>query len=106
MNKPVPPPSRDGQAPGKTAPGETAQYLGNVNPRPPQPSMPEGDAISDRWKRLVGSARIVWAKLSEEELLRSNGQADTLTGLVQERYAISREAAGKRVRNFLQQYKL
>jgi uncharacterized protein YjbJ (UPF0337 family) len=106
MNKPAPPPSRDGRARGKAVQSETAQYLGNVGPRPPQSSTPEEDAISDRWKRLVGSARIVWAKLGEEELLNSNGQADRLTGLVQERYAISREAAGKRVQSFLQQYKL
>lgn len=109
MNKPAQPPAPAGPAPGtagKTPPSETAQYLGNVGPRQPQPPAPEVDPISPRWKRLVGSARIVWSKLGEAELLQSNGQAEALTGMVQERYALSREAARKKVQNFLQQYKL
>jgi uncharacterized protein YjbJ (UPF0337 family) len=64
------------------------------------------DAAARRWQRLVGSARIVWSRLTDEELLKSEGQAARLIELVQERYAISGEAAGRKVRSFLQQYGL
>jgi uncharacterized protein YjbJ (UPF0337 family) len=104
MNKPALPPAAAGPAAGKADKRthiETAQYLGNVTAQ-----APGADPVSDRWKRLVGSARIVWSRLGEEELLKSNGQAEVLTGLVQERYALSREAAGKKVRSFLTQYRL
>jgi len=63
-------------------------------------------SIAERWNRYVGSARIVWSRLSDDELLKSEGEAGKLTELVQERYAVSREAADKRVRDFLQKYKL
>jgi uncharacterized protein YjbJ (UPF0337 family) len=69
-------------------------------------SRPSADARAGKWERHVGSARIVWARLTDEELLKSEGEAERLAGLVQERYAISRETADRNVRNFLQQFKL
>lgn len=69
-------------------------------------ALSDAEIFAGRWKRLVGSARIVWARLSEDELLKSEGQAERLVGLVKERYAVTEEAATRRVHNFLGQYKL
>lgn len=102
MSKQAQPPIASG--PGNSTRTETAQNLGNVTARVPE-AAPAG-VISAKWKKHIGSARIVWSRFSEEELLNTGGQADTLTGMVQERYALSVEEAGRRVRNFLQQYKL
>lgn len=110
------PPSANGagvkSADAKTTVSETAQHVGNVTPRSGpapvkparQPKLAASDA--DKWKKHVDSARIVWSKLTEDELLKSDGEAEKLTSLVQERYALSREVAGRRVRSFLDQYKL
>jgi uncharacterized protein YjbJ (UPF0337 family) len=73
---------------------------------PLRQQQPTADARAGKWQRHVGSARIVWARLTDEELLQSEGQAERLAGLVQERYAISRETADRKVRNFLQQFNL
>ncbi|MDB5976298.1 MAG: ral stress protein CsbD [Nevskia sp.] len=102
MNKQAQPPVAGG--PGNITRNETAQHLGNVTARVPE--APVAGVISAKWKKHIGSARIVWSRFSEEELLNTGGQVDTLTGMVQERYALSVEEAGRRVRNFLQQYKL
>lgn len=104
MSKQAQPPVAGG--PGNITRTETAQNLGNVTARVPEMAPPVSAAIAAKWKKHIGSARIVWSRFSEAELLNTGGQVDTLTGMVQERYALSTEEAGRRVRNFLQQYKL
>ncbi len=54
-----------------------------------------------QWRLRISQARIAWNRLSVDELLKSDGHEDTLSGLVQERYAISPGEAGKQVRHFL-----
>jgi uncharacterized protein YjbJ (UPF0337 family) len=69
-----------------------------------QQSMPSVDALKGRWKQHVGSAKIAWGKLSEDELLKSEGHEDRLAGLVQERYAVSRDEAGQQVKSFFKKH--
>lgn len=61
---------------------------------------------SARWKLHVGSARIVWSRLSEGELLESGGDAEALSQMVQSRYGHGAEAAMRQVQRFLSQYRL
>lgn len=63
------------------------------------------DELKAKWKQQVGSAKIAWGKLTEDELLKTEGHQDKLTGLVQERYAISREKAAKQVEEFTKKHK-
>lgn len=63
-------------------------------------SMPSSDEIKGMWKQKVGAAKIAWGKLTEDELLRLEGHQQKLAGLVQERYAISRDEADKQVKDF------
>lgn len=67
-----------------------------------QQDRPIVDAIKGKWKQQVGAARIAWGKLTDDEILKSEGQIQKLTGLIQERYAITREAAHKQVKKFLE----
>jgi uncharacterized protein YjbJ (UPF0337 family) len=111
MNQSVTPATKDGSDKTsnqgqKTAPGESAWHVGKMAFKQAQQPKTSAEALADKWKRHIGSAKIVWAKLTDEELLKSGGQAENLTSLVQERYAISQDAAGKKVRNFLAQYRL
>ncbi|QRY79349.1 CsbD family protein [Pseudomonas sp. PDNC002] len=50
----------------------------------------------------IGAAKLVWGELTEDELLRSEGRSECLAGLLEERYAISCEAADAQVRRFLE----
>lgn len=104
MSKQTQPPASGGFK--KAAGSETAQHLGNVTARVPGAAPSVSDALAAKWKKHLGSAKIVWSRFSDEELLGSGGQAETLTAMVQERYALSTEEAGRRVRNFLQQYRM
>jgi len=58
-----------------------------------------------KWKQQVGNAKIMWGKLTDDELLKTEGHKDKLAGLIQERYAITREEAAKQVNGFIEKFK-
>ena len=54
-----------------------------------------------KWPQQVKAAKTQWGKLSEAEILKSDGNPQQLSGLVQQRYAITRDVADKQVKSFL-----
>ena len=66
--------------------------------------VPSLDALKGKWRRQIGAAKLTWGKLTDDELMKLEGHADKLTGLVQERYALTRDAAARQVKNFFDQY--
>ncbi|SEQ97663.1 Uncharacterized conserved protein YjbJ, UPF0337 family [Solimonas aquatica] len=64
-------------------------------------SLPSAEQAKGLWKQQVGAAKVIWGKLTEDELLQSQGHAQKLAGLIQERYAITREQADKQVADFI-----
>jgi uncharacterized protein YjbJ (UPF0337 family) len=48
----------------------------------------------------MGAAKIFWGKLTHDELLKSEGHADKLAGLVAERYAVASDEAARQVKKF------
>lgn len=63
-------------------------------------SLPSADELKGKWKQQIGSAKLAWGKLTEDEILKSEGRAEKLAGLVQERYAVTRDEADKQVKKF------
>ena len=61
--------------------------------------------VNGQWKQQMGMAKIVWAKLTDDELLNIEGHAEKLVGLVQERYATTRDAAQAQVNEFFDRHK-
>lgn len=68
-------------------------------------SLPSADEMKGKWKQQVGAAKIAWGKLTEDELLKLEGQEQKLAGLVQERYAITRDEADRQVKSFFEKNK-
>lgn len=64
-------------------------------------SLPNSGELKGQWKQQVGTAKIAWGKLTEDELLQSEGHIEKLVGLVQERYGIVRSEAEDQVKAFL-----
>lgn len=58
------------------------------------------DELRGKWKQQVGAVKLAWGKLTDDEILQSEGRVEKLAGLVQERYAITREEADKQVSRF------
>lgn len=65
-------------------------------------SLPSADELKGKWKQQIGAAKLAWGKLTEDELRQCEGHEQKLIGLVQERYAITRDAAEKQVKGFIQ----
>jgi uncharacterized protein YjbJ (UPF0337 family) len=63
-------------------------------------SIPSVDAMRGKWRQKLGEAKLTWGKLTDDELLKLEEHAEKLTGLVQERYALTRDAAAKQVKTF------
>lgn len=63
-------------------------------------SLPSADELKGKWKQQVGSVKLAWGKLTEDEILKSEGRTEKLAGLVQERYAVTRDEADKQVKKF------
>jgi uncharacterized protein YjbJ (UPF0337 family) len=67
-------------------------------------NLPSVDEVKGKWKQQIGAAKIAWGKLTEDELLRLEGHQQKLAGLVQERYAITRDEADKQVKSFFEKH--
>jgi len=93
------------RTPPQAAKGDD-ELMSQPQPQQQQQSMPSVDEVKGKWKQHVGSAKIAWGKLTEDELLKSEGHAQRLTGLVEERYAISRDEANRQVKSFMEKHKL
>ena len=61
----------------------------------------------DCWqmKQHAGAAKIMWGKLTDDEILKTEGQLEKLVGIVQEKYAISRDVADQQVDEFMKSLK-
>jgi uncharacterized protein YjbJ (UPF0337 family) len=58
--------------------------------------------MNGQWKQHVGAAKVMWGKLTQDQLLQTEGRFQKLAGLIQEKYAISRMEAEKQVRTFME----
>ncbi|MGK2914874.1 MAG: CsbD family protein [Porticoccaceae bacterium] len=68
-------------------------------------SLPSADEMKGKWKQQVGAAKVAWGKLTEDELLQLEGNQQKLAGLIQERYAVTRDEAEKQVNDFFDKHK-
>ena len=68
-------------------------------------SLPSVDELKGKWKQQVGSVKLAWGKLTEDEILKSEGRTEKLAGLVQERYAVTRDEDDKQVKKFFDKTK-
>lgn len=78
--------------------------FGGQVPQPMQLMQPQAmhgvEEIRAKWKQQVADAKSAWGKLTENELLKSEGHKQKLADLVRGRYVISRFEADKQVKRF------
>jgi len=59
------------------------------------------ETLSGQWKQLKGSAKVRWAKLTDNDLLAAEGNYDKLVGSIEERYGYAHERAEDEVNAWL-----
>jgi len=55
------------------------------------------DTIKGQWHQLKGKAKERWGKLTDDDMKRVEGNAEQLSGIIQERYGIARDKAEKEI---------
>lgn len=80
-----------------------------VETTPSAPVMPCQEQVlrriagtAGKWKKQQAAAALHWPRLSEAELLWSDGHVVRLVGLVQQRYQISQANAERQVQRFFE----
>ena len=58
------------------------------------------DQVEGKWKQMKGTVKQKWGKLTDDDLDVIAGKQDQLQGKIQERYGITREEAGKQIRDW------
>lgn len=58
------------------------------------------DEIQGSWSQVIGKVREQWGRLTEDELLRSEGRIEYLSGILQEKYGKSKDEAAKELEIF------
>lgn len=61
-------------------------------------------SFTEKWQAQISSAKTTWSKLTEEELLNSDGHEHKLAGLIQGRYCITRDEANRQVKGFIEKF--
>ena len=59
------------------------------------------DILKGRWNQVKGEIRTKWAKLTDNDMMQIQGEAEKLIGKLQERYGYKREQAEKELNDFL-----
>lgn len=62
-------------------------------------------AMKGQWKQLRGELKAEWAKLTENDLLRLEGELDKMVGLFQKRYGNTREHALESMMHYVDGYR-
>lgn len=60
------------------------------------------DQIKGQWESLVGKAKRAWGELTDDDVLKAEGSADKLYGLIQTKFGDSKE----KIKEKLDQIKL
>jgi uncharacterized protein YjbJ (UPF0337 family) len=53
------------------------------------------DEFAGKWKQVRGQAKVVWGKLTDDDLEKVGGNIDKFIGLLQEKYGYTRTRAKK-----------
>jgi uncharacterized protein YjbJ (UPF0337 family) len=66
---------------------------------------PMWDRIKGNWKQFTGSVREQWGELTDDEVMRMNGEREQLVGKLQEKYGMAREEANRQIDEWAGQLK-
>jgi len=86
-----------GQAAGATpAMGQAA----GANPSQVKAPALNRDTLSGQWKQVKGDAKSKWGQLTDDDLMRVEGDYEKLIGVIQTRYGYTREHVEREINDF------
>ena len=64
------------------------------------------DVLKGRWNQIKGDIRSRWGKLTDNDMMEIQGDAEKLIGKLQERYGLKREQAERDLNELLNQRRI
>lgn len=61
------------------------------------------DILEGKWKKVKGTVKEKWGELTNDELDKSAGRFEQLSGLLQERYGYAKDQAEQELDDFLEE---
>lgn len=58
------------------------------------------EQIEGKWKEMTGGIKEQWGKLTDDEIAQVNGKREKLSGLIQKKYGLGKEAAEDEISEF------
>jgi uncharacterized protein YjbJ (UPF0337 family) len=62
------------------------------------------DILEGKWKQMRGETKAWWGKLTDDDLDRAAGKFEVLSGMLQEKYGYTREAAANEIDKHVTEY--
>lgn len=62
------------------------------------------DILAGKWKQLKGRVKEQWADLTDDDIVKAEGNYDKLIGTIQERYGYARDRAQAEVDAWMNRY--
>jgi uncharacterized protein YjbJ (UPF0337 family) len=56
------------------------------------------DVFAGKWKQVQGNMKELWGKLTDDDIVKIEGNRDKLLGAIQERYGYTREKAEEEIK--------
>lgn len=57
------------------------------------------------WNNIKGEAKVQWGNLTDDDIMRIDGQSDKLLATLQEKYGYTKEQAEEHVNEFMDKFK-
>lgn len=93
-------PSKAASAAATDAAKKLAADQAKTTPQKPTDAVKK-DAFNGKWQSQIQAAKSHWNKISESELIKSEGIETRLADLVQQRYSLTQDVARKQVKSFI-----
>jgi uncharacterized protein YjbJ (UPF0337 family) len=58
------------------------------------------DTVKGNWKQLSGKIKQKWGKLTDDDLLKAEGNREYLVGKLQEHYGLAKDKAEQQLKDF------
>ncbi len=62
------------------------------------------DTLKGKWKQMTGEVKTQWGKLTDDEILSTEGDLERLQGKIQEKYGYTKDQAKEEVNRFMSKY--
>lgn len=60
--------------------------------------------LSGKWREIKGEVQKAWGELTEDEVNKTEGNAQSLIGLLQQKFGYAKEEATEKLHDFIQKF--